>query len=486
VTVPLWLAAVVAGLAAVALIDRLFGPALAWWLQRRANRAIDELNQRLHLKIPAFKLARRRQLIERLMFDPEVLGAIEDEARARGEPTGVAHARARRYAREIVPSFSAYAYFRMAVRLARRLSTALYRVRVGALEEEALARVPEDASVVFVINHRSNMDYVLVTYLVSERSALSYAVGEWARVWALQSLIRAMGGYFVRRDSSNPLYRKVLARYVHMATASGVAQALFPEGGLTRDGALRPPKLGILSYMVAGFDPQGPRDVVFVPVGLNYDRVLEDRVQLAATATPQGERPRFAFNPLVLARFLLRSLWLRLRGRWYRYGYACVGFGRPVSLRDYLRERAVDLRALPAERRHAEIERLGLRLMREVGRVVPVLPVSLAATAVLAAGERGLSGLELKGAVYDLMQRLAAAGAHVHLPRQDQEYAVEVGLRMLRLRRMVLLADGLYRANPDERPLLAYYANAIAHLLRGPDTPEIARGHAAAAGATAR
>ncbi|HEY1246179.1 MAG TPA: 1-acyl-sn-glycerol-3-phosphate acyltransferase, partial [Hyphomicrobiaceae bacterium] len=237
VTVPLWLALAVAGLAVVALIDRLFGPALAWWLQRRANRAIDELNQRLHLKIPPFKLARRRQLIEQLMFDPEVLRAVDDEARARGEPMGVAHARARRYAREIVPAFSAYAYFRVAVRLARRLSTALYRVRVGALEEAALARVPEDASVVFVINHRSNMDYVLVTYLVSERSALSYAVGEWARVWALQSLIRAMGGYFVRRDSSNPLYRKVLARYVHMATASGVAQALFPEGGLTRDGA---------------------------------------------------------------------------------------------------------------------------------------------------------------------------------------------------------------------------------------------------------
>jgi glycerol-3-phosphate O-acyltransferase len=464
VTVPVWVAVAVAGLAVVALIDRLFGPALGWWLRRRANRAIDELNARLHLKIPPFKLARGRQLIEQLMFDPEVLKAVEDEAKARGEPKAVAHARARRYAREIVPAFSAYAYFRVGTALAKRLSTALYRVRVGALEEAALTQVPDDASVIFVINHRSNMDYVLVTYLVSERSALSYAVGEWARVWMLQSLIRAMGGYFVRRDASNPLYRKVLARYVHMATASGVAQALFPEGGLTRDGALRPPKLGILSYMVSGFDPQGPRDVVFVPVGLNYDRVLEDRIQLAAATTPQGERPRFAFNPLVLARFLARGLWLRLRGRWHRYGYACVGFGRPLSLREYLRDHAIDLRALSAEQRHAEIEHLGRRLMREVGAVVPALPVSLVATAVLAAGEAGLSSLELKGAVYGLMQRLAGSGAHVYIPRHDQEYAVEVGLRMLLLRRMVLLQDGLYRANLEERVLLAYYANAIAHL----------------------
>jgi glycerol-3-phosphate O-acyltransferase len=465
VTVPVWVAVAVGMLAAIALIDRFFSPALGWWLRRRANRAIDELNQRLRLKIPPFKLARRRQLIEQLMFDPEVLKAVEEEAKARGEPKTVAYARAKRYAREIIPSFSAYTYFRVGTALARRLSTALYRVRLGAIDEESLYKVPDDAAVVFVINHRSNMDYVLVTYLVSQSSALSYAVGEWARVWALQSLIRAMGGYFVRRDSSNALYRKVLARYVHMATTSGVAQAVFPEGGLTRDGSLRPPKLGLLSYMVSGFDPNGPRDIVFVPVGLNYDRVLEDRVLTAAAATPQGQRPRFAFNPLVLTGFLAKSLWRRLRGTWYRFGYACVSFGRPMSLRAYVAARGIDLRALPEAQRFAEIERLGHKLMEAVGRVVPALPVSLVSSVMLAAGERGLSSFELKGAVFDLMQRLDAQGAHVHVPRQDQEYAVEVGLRMLTLRHLVSERDGVYRANSKETALLGFYANAIAHLL---------------------
>ena len=465
VTVPVWVAVAVGVLAAVALIDRLFSPALGWWLRRRANRAIDELNQRLRLKIPPFKLARRRQLIEQLMFDPEVLKAVEEEAKAKGEPKGVAYARAKRYAREIIPSFSAYTYFRVGTALAKWLSTALYRVRIGALDEATLYQVPDDAAVVFVINHRSNMDYVLVTYLVSQSSALSYAVGEWARVWALQSLIRAMGGYFVRRDSSNALYRKVLARYVHMATTSGVAQAVFPEGGLTRDGSLRPPKLGLLSYMVSGFDPKGPRDIVFVPVGLNYDRVLEDRVLTAAASTPKGERPRFAFNPVMLSGFLAKSLWLRLRGSWYRFGYACVSFGRPISLRAYVAERGIDFRALPEAERFAEIERLGQRLITEVGRVIPALPVTLVSSAILAGGERGLSSFELKGAVFELMRRLRARGAHVHIPRQDQEYAVDVGLRMLTLRHLVSEEEGVYRANPKETAILAFYANAIAHLL---------------------
>jgi len=484
VTVPLWVAIAVGVLAAVALIDRLFSPALGWWLRRRANRAIDELNQRLRLKIPPFKLARRRQLIEQLLFDPEVLKAVEEEAKTRGEPKTVALARAKRYAREIVPSFSAYTYFHVGTALAKRLSTALYRVRLGAIDEDALYGVPDDVAVVFVINHRSNMDYVLVTYLVSQSSALSYAVGEWARVWALQSLIRAMGGYFVRRDSSNALYRKVLARYVHMATTSGVAQAVFPEGGLTRDGSLRSPKLGLLSYMVSGFDPAGPRDIVFVPVGLNYDRVLEDRVLTAAASTPRGERPRFAFNPLVLTGFLLKGLWRWLRGSWYRFGYACVSFGRPISLGAYVAARGIDFRALPEAQRFAEIERLGGKLMEAVGRVVPALPVSLVATAMLAAGERGLSSFELKGAVLDLVRRLNARGAHVHVPRHDQEYAVEVGLRMLTLRHLVSEQEGVYRANPKERALLAFYANAIAHLLKGDGTPAEVQPAEVAAGPT--
>ena len=67
-----------------------------------------------------------------------------------------------------------------------------------------------------------------------------------------------------------------------------------------------------------------------------------------------------------------------------------------------------------------------------------------------------------------ITQRLAASAAHVHIPRGDQDYAIEVGLRMLRLRHLVAEVDGLYRVNADELPLLDYYANSISHLLVAP------------------
>src|SRR5204863_517010 len=123
-----------------------------------------------------------------------------------------------------------------------RVAESLYRVRIGYVDEARLGGIAPDATVVFVMNHRSNMDYVVATYLAADHAALSYAVGEWARIWPLQQLIRAMGAYFVRRNSRDELYRRVLERYVAMATENGVTQALYPEGVLTRDGRMREPK----------------------------------------------------------------------------------------------------------------------------------------------------------------------------------------------------------------------------------------------------
>src|SRR5215208_4879122 len=175
VTVPLWVALIVCAFALWSVLDRLLVPGVRWFLQRRFNRAIEDLNTRLKLRIQPFKLAKRQALIDQLIFDPDVSRAVDEYAAANKVTREAAHQRAHRYANEIVPSFSAYAYFGIGTRLARRISTFLYRVRLGYMDEAAMQTVDPDAAVIFVINHRSNMDYVLVTFMVSTSSALSYA-----------------------------------------------------------------------------------------------------------------------------------------------------------------------------------------------------------------------------------------------------------------------------------------------------------------------
>ena len=460
VAVPLWLAVAAALFAAWALYEHVVMPALRWMLTHPSNRVIDQVSSRLRIGIRPFQRTRRQALIHRLLTDPKVQQAADDFAREHAQPLSRVLKLVETYAREIVPAFNAYLYFRTGYWLGRRIARLLYRVRIGYVDSAGLERIDPDATVVCVMNHRSNMDYVLAGFLAADQAALSYAVGEWARIWPLSALIRAMGAYFVRRNSRDELYRRVLERYIAMATEAGVPQAVYPEGGLTRDGRMREPKLGVIDYMLRGFRINGDRDLVFVPLGLNYDRVLEDRSLLK----DRGESGRMKSLWITL-RFVVHNASLMLRSEWHRFGYACVNFGTPISMRDYCRTRGIDFQALAGEERRAAMAQLGRELMDAVGRIVPVLPVPLMASIFVAQPRRALSALELKAEVGRLLARLEAAGAHVYIPRGDLDYALTVGLRMLTLRRLVEEQDGLFRAREPELPLLAYYANSIAHLI---------------------
>src|SRR6266481_1129244 len=463
VAIPAWLLVLMAALALWALYEHVLAPALRFLVTHPANQVIDELGERLRIGIRPFQRTKRQALIHSLLADRRVQAAAEQYARDTGVALPAALRRVERYAREIVPAFNAYFYFRIGYWIGRWIARSLYRVRIGYLDSEGIAKIGPEATVVFVMNHRSNMDYILTAYLAADQAALSYAVGEWARIWPLSALIRAMGAYFVRRDSKDELYRRVLERYIAMATEAGVPQALFPEGGLTRDGRMREPRLGVIDYMMRGFRMEGEHDLVFVPLGINYDRVLEDRSLLRVfdpSAAGVG-RVKALWNALA---FAARNLRLMLKSEWHRFGYACVNFGAPVSMRAYCRERGVDFQRLAGERRRATAA-LGEHLMRSVGLVVPVVPVPLMATVFVRDPERRLSALELKAEVERLIERLERSAARVYVPRRDLDYALDVGLRMLLMRHLVEENEGIYLAREKELPLLRYYANSIAHLL---------------------
>ncbi len=393
-----------------------------------------------------------------------MLAAAESFAAERKLPLPAVHAQIEHYAREIVPAFNAYMVFRISNWLGRKVSRGLYRVRLGYVDTAALAGVPENATVVFVMNHRSNMDYILAGHLAADQAALSYAVGEWARIWPLSALIRSMGAYFVRRNSKDDLYRRVLERYIAMATQAGVPQAVFPEGGLTRDGRLARRGSACIDYMLRGFRLDGERDLVFVPLGLNYDRVLEDRTLLRSIDPNARPANRFwtVWNTLG---FVVNNLRLMRKSGWRRFGYACVNFGTPVSMRAYCaaqRHRFPDARRRRAQARHRRARRApdGGGGPRRAG-------------AAGAAGRRGDPRARPSG---DLGARAEGRGQRADRAARGRGRAylrAAQGPRLRRrrrpahahLRHLVEETDGLYTAQPTELPVLRYYANSIAHFL---------------------
>jgi glycerol-3-phosphate O-acyltransferase len=461
VFIPLYILIPVLLLAAVALAERILLPGVRVVIRRKVRRLVDDLNARLRLQLKPFKFTKKRIVEEMLVHDPEVAEAASEYREANGLSWDEVSDLVRAYAREIVPRFNVYLYYRPSHWLARRIARALYRVRVTFLDTRAVAAVDTNSNVIFVMNHRSNFDYLLVSYIVARISAVSYAVGEWARVWPLDTLIRRMGGYFVRRNTSDPLYRKVLERYVQLSTESGVTQGIFPEGRLTRDGRLQEPRLGLLNYLLRRFDPEGSRDLIFIPVGINYDRVFEDRTQTLEIAGVRSRVSGFG-AAVVTARFVAKNVWLWVRGRLHRFGVACVNFGVPLSVKAYITALGKDFRRLSAEEYRAEVQRLGSTLMSEIARAVPVTPVALVAHVLVGLGEGASEGAVVAG-VADQTARLRECGAALSHGRTSAEDLARLGLRMLVLRRIVTHSDGELRVEPDERVLLAYYANSIAH-----------------------
>ncbi len=464
ISIPIWLFLLLVAFAGYAVVMSVLFPSVRWFIRRRLNRAVEKLNSSLQISIRPLQSTKRQVLIDQLLFDQDILATIETQSAEQNIPREVLQQRVRSYAQEIVPSFNAYIYYQVFYWLAKSVSRFIYRVRVAAANPSELQKVDPNSTVVFVMNHRSNMDYVLISYLAAERVTLSYAVGEWARVFPLESLIRAMGAFFVRRGSQNPLYRKVLERYVYMATQNGVCQAVFLEGGLSRDGRLAEPKVGFLDYILRHYDPLSDRDVVFVPIGINYDRVLEDenllqwdKAERRASTWQQCKR---------FTSFLRHNLFAGSRVRWSRFGYASVNFGVPVSMRQYCAANHVDFKHAEKTLRIGRVKELAASLMDALRFVMPIIPIPILCAVMLKAQGHALTSIEIVSHCDELIDGMIERGAPMKLEQKPRQRTLSNALELLCNRKIVIEKDDRYEINTDRLDLARYYANSIEHWWR--------------------
>jgi glycerol-3-phosphate O-acyltransferase len=430
-------------------------------LRRSARRAMHQFRARLD----RYKLVKRDVIREQLLQDPEILGAIARHAEETGQAESQVRMRVNQYIDEIVPFFSVLSYYQIGYNLSRLIINLLYKSSIEYRDHEALDRVPKRDVVLYLMNHRSNADYVVVAYVLARVVSISYAVGEWARTWPLEYVFKSFGSYFIRRQYREPLYHMVLERYVRLITINGVTQGIFPEGGLTRDGALRPVKIGLLDYIVRTLrEPGFDRDIWLVPVAINYDRVLEDRTLIRERIVGGRRSSRWEQLSGVMS-YLGRNLVRLLTGRLRRYGRVAVNFGTPISTRAWLEEQPGGILDLPKPERLPHIQRLAEHAMQRIGQVIPVTPVPLAAAALLSFGSSAVSRQQLLERLDEVRDRLAEFNAKI--VRHDLPVA-EVWDRawvMLQMRRLVIREGDTFVILPAQRPLLEYYANSIRHLL---------------------
>ena len=285
-------------------------------------------------RIDRFKLASRAHVRARLLADATIGDAVRAHAAEHGIAERDVWATVDTYVREIVPFFNVVAYYQIGYRVSGWLLNLFYKVSVEFAEPKARERLPRDAVIVYVMNHRSNADYVLVSYALAGQVAISYAVGEWARAFPLEHVFKAFGSYFIRRRYREPLYHAVLERYVQLITREGVTQGIFVEGGLTRDGKLRPPKIGLLDYVLGIGARSGVRGA---PARRPGRRELRPRAGGPVAATRarlegRGAPPSRLSQAWEVGRYVAWNLARLLTRQWKRYGRAAVVVGAPIPL----------------------------------------------------------------------------------------------------------------------------------------------------------
>lgn len=421
-------------------------------------------------RVDRYKLTQKKHIVATLLADPEIALAVRAHVQEQGTTEAATWKRVRAYLDEIVPFFSVLAYYKFGYALSKALLGIFYKVSISWERPDPFRGLPRNSIVIYLINHRSNADYVLVAYALAGDVSLSYAVGEWARAFPLEYLFKSFGSYFIRRKYRENLYHTVLARYVQLITRNGVTQGIFPEGGLTRDGTLRPAKIGLLDYALGvARDPAYRARMYVVPVGINYDRVLEDRTLLLELATREGRpRPRRLAQLSDVVRYAAFNTGRVLSGRFKRYGRAAVTIGTPQSVDEWvsrLEAGGVKPLELPRAERLPYVQQLCDTAMERIGSLVPVTPVPLACAALQTFDADFVTRTQLVDRMDEIRRGLSAVSAAHFQEERSTEELLDRAYRMLRMRRVLARQGAGFVILPRGRPLISYYANSVSHLL---------------------
>lgn len=427
---------------------------------------------------------------EKVLRDRTLRATIEAVAKASGRPHDVVLAEAARDLREIASHYDP-----RFVEVMRTLLSWIFGRWYTSIEvdEDGLARVKRaaaDAPVVLCPSHKSHVDYLVISWLLYEHGMTPPHIGAGINLafWPFGHIARRGGAFFIRRKvKGDRVYTAVLRAYVKHLLRDRFPQEFFVEGGRSRTGKLLFPKTGLISMEVDAWLDGAADDVLFVPIAVDYEKLME--ASSYAKELAGGEKEKESLRKLLgAARVLFR-----------RYARLYVQFGEPVSLKQAAEERlgarATELAlddawggeadrasapplvagardAAPDEKRRL-VQALGNRIAYGISRAITITPVGLVSASLLSHVRRGIGAAEVARRV-ELLRYVAAEGG----ARFARDLAgapsdplapgpIADAIRRLEgdgaLRAEVAAGETIYQVVDEKRPVLDYHRNAVIH-----------------------
>ena len=410
-------------------------------------------------------LSHRRNLVKGLIHDAQVRQAIAEEAEREKIPLEKAERRALAYGNEVASDYSYIAIRFLELVLSWFWNKIYDGIRINNIE--GVREIAHGHEVIYVPCHRSHIDYLLLSYLLFTNGLTPphIAAGINLNMPVIGGLLRRGGAFFMRRTfKGNPLYTAVFNEYLHTLFSRGFPVEYFVEGGRSRTGRMLQPKTGMLAITLRSFLRSHRLPIVFVPVYIGYERVLEGRTYLGELRGASKKKES------------IFDLFKVLGALKQRFGQVAVNFGEPIRLAEFLDQQQPDWRSqqlapqFRPEWLNETTHRLAEHIACGLNEAAAVNPVNLVATALLSSSKLALDEAALVRVLdlYLALLRQTPYSQHTTLPEGDGRALIAHVQEMELLAEQKDALGRIYYLDEQNAVLMTYYRNNVLHIFALP------------------
>jgi glycerol-3-phosphate O-acyltransferase len=416
----------------------------AWLALERAERAL----RGTRYKVPKF-------VGEDLFASRGFQQGVQALAATEGVPVESMRRRTARYLREIAATHSPF-FIDAATGLMRWIISLGYQhIDYSSDELQELYKIGQEHSLVFLPSHKSNADHLVLQYALFENDfpPNHTAGGKNMDFLPVGPVLRRSGIFFIRREfKDNEPYKFVLRQYIDYLVEKRFNLEWYIEGGRSRTGKLRPPRFGLLAYVVDAYLRDLVDDVVLIPISIAYDQISD----VAAHAAEQQGGTKEEES----ATWMVQTL----RNLHRKYGKIYIRFGETISLSERL-DQGIDL---ASEEGRLVVPKIAFEISKRINDATPITPVSLVTLALLSQGGGGLTVNGTIAVLEPFLDYVKQRNLPTATPLAlDNEIEARAALESLVESDVVSRIEGpgedVYVIEKNQHLAAAYYRNTIIH-----------------------
>ncbi|MFA5902400.1 MAG: 1-acyl-sn-glycerol-3-phosphate acyltransferase [Desulfobacula sp.] len=422
---------------------------------------VDVLNrQRKSITGPVLKS--RQEITEDILTRKSLREFLAQYSSDNNLPLIKTHKKAAGYIKEIAANYNL-----QVINFANWLLTWMFKNIFDdlVLNQEEINRMREkstEAPLILVPCHKSHLDYLLLPYVMFRNNmpCPHIAAGKNLSFWPLGPLFRGAGAFFLRRTFIGaPLYAKIFAAYLEKLLYEGFNIKIFIEGGRSRTGKLLSPKPGGIAMLINAYQNGACNNLYFVPIFIGYDRVLEEDAYLKEIEG--GKKSPETLKGLINARKFLKK----------KYGKVYMKFNEPISIKEYIREKDIDLSKASGEEYIEFVKRLGYKLINAINKNAVATPHGIIASAILNCSKNSFSKKQMISRVTTYMNLLVFMEAELSdTLRIEPDNTLNTVINDFMARDFIELADEddkditentIFIIKDNKRAVLDYYKNSV-------------------------